>query len=88
MGENVVRQVPSAEDQLLGLVIAGQLQEGTGTVWLKTSSQTWGEQTGSPVTPSPHLDTQVRVRCRLPTPPQDSGHLPKVPVPATVFCDP
>lgn len=69
MGENVVRQVPGAEDQLLGLVIAGQLQGGAGTVRLKT---------GSPGIP-PHLDTQVRVRCRLPTPPQDSGHLPKVP---------
>lgn len=35
VSENVVGQVPSAEDQLLGLVIAGQLWVGMGTVMAK-----------------------------------------------------
>lgn len=40
VGEYVVTQVPSAEDQLLGLVIAGQLHVGKGTVFVSETPQT------------------------------------------------
>lgn len=88
MSENVVRQVLSAEDQLLGLVIAGQLHVGTRTVMAKENPQVHGEWTGSTVTASASEQTPA-VAFTTPgyagegllTPPvlPFPGHLPKVP---------
>lgn len=45
--EDAVRQVPGAKDQLLGLIVAGQLQGWSGERGLWHGSQLQGEQTGA-----------------------------------------
>lgn len=40
VGENVVTQVPSTENQLLGLVVAGQLHVEMGMVMAREAPQT------------------------------------------------